>query len=116
VVAAEDDHITPWRQVFRINNWVTGPKRFVLSSSGHILGIVNPPVSPPKRRYRVGPAHRGEAADAWHATGEEHAGTWWEDWTAWLAQHCGEPRTPPPLATGAHPKLADAPGSYVLER
>ena len=116
VVAAEDDHITPWRQVFRINNWVTGPKRFVLSSSGHILGIVNPPVSPAKRRYRVGAAHRGEAADAWHATAQEHAGSWWEDWTAWLAERCGEPRTPPPLVTGDYPKLADAPGTYVLER
>ena len=116
VVASEDDHITPWRQVFRVNNWVTGPKRFVLSSSGHILGIVNPPVSPPKRRYQVGAAHRGEAADAWLAAAEQHAGTWWEDWTAWLAERCGEPRTPPPLATGAYPKLADAPGTYVLER
>ena len=116
VVAAEDDHITPWRQVFRINNWVTGPKRFVLTSSGHILGIVNPPGSPPKRRYRVGAAHRGEAADAWHATAEERAGTWWQDWTAWLAERCGEPRTPQPLATAACPKLADAPGTYVLER
>src|SRR3970282_568794 len=98
VVASEDDHITPWRQVFRINNWVTGPKRFVLSSSGHILGIVTPPVSPPKRRYQVGAAHRGEAADAWLAAAEQHAGTWWEDWTAWLPERCGQARTPPPLA------------------
>ena len=49
-VSAEDDHITPWRQVFRINALVPGERRFVLSSSGHILGIVNPPVQPPKDR------------------------------------------------------------------
>jgi len=114
-VATEDDHIAPWRQTFRINGYVTGHKRFVLSSSGHILGIVNPPVKPAKRRYRVGPAHRGEAADTWHATAETHDGSWWEDWAAWLAECCGAPGPPPPLATDAFPKLADAPGTYVLE-
>ena len=116
LVAAEDDHITPWRQTFRINGWVTGYKRVVLSSSGHVLGIVNPPVMPPKRRFRVGRAHRGQAADAWHATAQEHDGSWWEDWRDWLTEHCGEPGAPPPLATQRFPKLADAPGTYVLER
>jgi polyhydroxyalkanoate synthase len=115
-VSAEDDHITPWRQVFRINNWVTGSKRFVLSTSGHILGIVNPPVSPPKRSFRVGPAHRGEAADAWAGKAEGHQGSWWDDWAAWLGERCGEPRAAPALASEQHPKLADAPGTYVLER
>ena len=115
-VSTEDDHIAPWRQTFRINDWITSPKRFVLSSSGHILGIVNPPVAPPKRQYRAGAAHRGQTADAWHATAEEHAGSWWEDWVAWLAGRCGRPGTPPPVATRAFPKLADAPGTYVLER
>ena len=115
-VAAEDDHIAPWRQTFRVNGWVTGHKRFVLSSSGHILGIVNPSVTPPKRRYRVAAAHRGQAADAWLATAEAQPGSWWEDWRGWLAERCGEPAAPPPLATKDFPKLADAPGTYVLER
>jgi polyhydroxyalkanoate synthase len=115
-VGAEDDHLTPWRQTFRINGYVTGEKRFVLSSSGHILGIVNPPLTPPKRHFRVGRAHRGETAETWLAGAEQHAGTWWEDWNAWLGARCGEPRTPPPLENAAFPKLADAPGTYVLER
>jgi polyhydroxyalkanoate synthase len=102
--------------VFRINGWVTGHKRFVLSSSGHILGIVNPPVTPPKRHYRAGAAHRGQAADAWFATVEERPGTWWDDWTAWLAERCGEPGPQPTLVNGSFPKLADAPGTYALER
>ena len=112
---AEDDHITPWRQTFRINGFVTGEKRFVLTNSGHILGIVNPPVTPPKRHYRIGRAHRGETAETWLAGAEERAGSWWEDWTAWLGERCGEPRTPPPLESKAFPRLADAPGTYVLE-
>ena len=115
-VSAEDDHITPWRQTFRINGYVTGEKRFVLTSSGHILGIVNPPVNPPRRHFQVGRAHRGQAADAWLSGAERQEGSWWEDWTAWLGERCGEPRTPPALARGEFQKLADAPGTYVLER
>jgi len=115
-VATEDDHIAPWRQTFRLSGYVTGHKRFVLSSSGHILGIVNPPVTPPKRSFRAGPAHRGQAADAWLAGAEAHGGSWWEDWSGWLAEHCGEPGAPPPLVTDGFPRLADAPGTYVLER
>jgi polyhydroxyalkanoate synthase len=115
-VGAEDDHITPWRQTFRINGFVTGEKRFVLSSSGHILGIVNPPVTPPRRHFQAGRAHRGETADAWLAGAERREGSWWDDWTAWLGERCGTPGAPPALASDAHPKLADAPGTYVLER
>ena len=116
-VSAEDDHIAPWRQTFKINGYVTSPKRFVLSSSGHILGIVNPPVQPPKRWYWVGPAHRGQSANHWRAgTAEERPGSWWEDWFAWLEEHCGAAGAPPPLATAEFPALAEAPGTYVLER
>jgi polyhydroxyalkanoate synthase len=115
-VSAEDDHITPWRQTFRVNGHVTGEKRFVLTSSGHILGIVNPPVAPPRRHYRAGRAHRGETAEAWLASAELHDGSWWDDWIAWLAPRCGEPRPASALASASYPKLADAPGRYVLER
>jgi polyhydroxyalkanoate synthase len=115
-VSAKDDHIAPWRQTFKINGYVTSPKRFVLSTSGHILGIVNPPVTPPKRRYWIGPAHRGQAADHWLAQAEERQGSWWDDWSAWLAEKCGPAGAPPPLESAEFPKLADAPGTYVLER
>jgi polyhydroxyalkanoate synthase len=67
---------------------------------------------PPKRRFHVGRAHRGQAADAWHATAQEHSGTWWEDWRDWLAERCGGA----PGSTQDFPNLADAPGTYVLER
>ncbi len=114
-VAAEDDHIAPWRQTFKINSYITARKRFVLSSSGHILGIINPPVQPPKRKYWVGLAHRGEAADTWRALAEEHEGSWWNDWSEWLAGKCGPLGPPPALANAEFPQLAAAPGSYVLE-
>ena len=114
-VSAEDDHVTPWRQTFRINGYITAHKRFVLSTSGHVMGIVNPPAQSSKRRYRVGAAHRGQTADDWRARAEEHAGSWWDDWSAWLAEHCGPPGPPQPVANDAFPRLADAPGVYVLE-
>jgi len=114
-VGAEDDHIAPWRQAFRIHNYANGPKRNVLSSSGHILGIVNPPVTPPKREYWVGPAERHYSTDVWKEHAQHHAGSWWEDWMAWLKPMAGETGSPPAVATEAYPALADAPGSYVLE-
>ena len=114
-VSAEDDHVAPWRQTFRINHWVQAPKRYVLSSSGHILGIVNPPAKPPKRKYWVGAAHRRHTADVWRKGAEEHEGTWWEDWVAWLRPQCGAQLDPPSTSSVEYPKLADAPGTYVLE-
>jgi polyhydroxyalkanoate synthase len=115
-VSAADDHIAPWRQTFRINNHVSAAKRYVLSSSGHILGIVNPPVNPPKREYWVGPAERHDTAETWHERAEHKAGSWWEDWMAWLKPMSGELRKPPSVTTTKYPALADAPGTYVLER
>ncbi len=114
-VAAEDDHIAPWMQTFRVNNFVAGPKRYVLSSSGHILGIINPVVSPPKRKYWVSDVHRSHTAEAWHEQAKEHAGSWWEDWMAWLKPRAGELVDARSAATKAFPSLAAAPGTYVHE-
>ncbi len=114
-VTAEDDHIAPWRQAFRTMNHVDGPKRFVLSSSGHILGIVNPPVQPPKREYRVAPVRRSDTVETWLGKAEAHTGSWWEDWMRWLQPQCGPLVEARPGATEAYPALAPAPGCYVLE-
>lgn len=114
-VAAADDHIAPWRQTFRINNVVSGPKRYVLSSSGHILGVINPIVNPPKREYWVGNAERHDSAEDWQERAEHHAGSWWEDWMMWLKPQSGPLGKPQPISNKGYPALADAPGAYVLE-
>lgn len=114
-VSAEDDHIAPWRQTFAVNNHVVGDKRFVLSSSGHILGIVNPVVHPPKRSYWVAGAHRSDTADAWRQRAEEHQGSWWEDWMRWLKPRAGAEVEAKTAANERFPALCAAPGSYVME-
>lgn len=114
-VSAEDDHIAPWRQTFRINNLTTGSKRYVLSSSGHILGIVNPVVHPPKRDFRVAEAERHDSPDTWHERAEQRAGSWWEDWMEWLKPQSGKLVKAKPVDHKDYPALGDAPGTYVLE-
>ena len=117
-VTAEDDHIAPWNQCYRIRKYinVNASVRFVRSSSGHILGIVNPPVNPPKRSYWIGEPERNEHWEHWFDRAEKKTGTWWEDWTQWLDERCGEEVAAYPVANNRFPALADAPGTYVLEK
>jgi polyhydroxyalkanoate synthase subunit PhaC len=118
VVSAEDDHIAPWKQCYHIRKYVNTatPVRFVLSTSGHILGIVNPPVNPPKRAYWIGEPSHNDHWEDWFHNAEKKPGTWWEDWTAWLGERTGELVAAYPAASRKFPALADAPGTYVLEK
>jgi polyhydroxyalkanoate synthase len=117
-VTAEDDHIAPWKQCYRIRKGinVSAPMRFVLSTSGHILGIVNPPVTPPKRAYWIGNPERNEHWEHWLDRAEKRPGSWWEDWVNWLNDGCGEQVNAYPTSRRNYPALADAPGTYVLEK
>lgn len=117
-VTAEDDHIAPWKQCYRIRKYVNvkAPVRFVLSTSGHILGIVNPPAKPPKRAYWIAEPERNEHWEHWFERAEKKPGTWWEDWTAWLGERTGDEVEAYPAANRKFPALADAPGTYVLEK
>jgi polyhydroxyalkanoate synthase len=116
-VAAEDDHIVPWRQSYRIRKYLnaSAPVRFVLSSSGHILGIVNPVVQPPKRNFRVADPERNEHFEQWLGRAEQQAGSWWEDWIGWLAPQCGQ-QINAAQRQEKLPDLGPAPGTYVFER
>jgi polyhydroxyalkanoate synthase len=114
-VGAVDDHIAPWRQTFRVNNFVSGTKRNVLSSSGHILGIVNPPVNPPKREFWVGSVERHDTPESWQKRAEQRQGSWWEDWMGWLKPQAGKLLKAGPTVTKEYPALGDAPGEYVRE-
>jgi polyhydroxyalkanoate synthase len=113
LVAGISDHITPWQNCYRTTQLLGGTKRFVLSNSGHIAAIVNPPGSK-RSSYRTADALTPPSAEEWlsHATINE--GTWWEDWDAWLAEHAGNTRAAPEtLGSGKYTVLGDAPGEYV---
>ena len=115
VVAAEDDHIAPWRSVAHINRLIPAPKRGVLSSSGHILGIINPPHADSKRTYRVSDIRSTEQVPDWESRAEERAGSWWPDWFEWLHARTGKWVAARPLANKAYPVLCPAPGTYVRQ-
>ena len=117
-VSAEDDHIVPWQQSYRIRQHINvkTPMRFVLSTSGHIFGVVNPVVDPPKRKFWVGEPSSNEPSEDWLKHAQKQAGSWWPDWLAWLSPKCGPMVDAPKVKAKAYPDLGPAPGSYVLER
>jgi polyhydroxyalkanoate synthase len=114
-VGAETDHLTPWGHCYRTVNLLGGDTRFVLSSSGHIAAIINPPGNP-RARYHVADEYPADPEE-WLASAEKRPGTWWDDWVAWLAERSGPlEAAPQKLGNRKHKVLGPAPGAYVLER
>ncbi len=114
VLSAVDDHIVPWVSGYKTTQVLGGHNRFVLSTSGHIAGIVNPPG--PKPKHWTNDARPADA-EAWKAGARLQEGTWWEDWAEWIAAQ-GGPLVAPPSELGSkeHPPIEAAPGSYVRTR
>ena len=110
IVGAVEDHIAPWTTSYATTRLLGGPCRYVLTSSGHIAGIVNPPAA--KRRYWTN-EHLVADPQVWRAAAEVHEGSWWQDWTAWMAKRSGRRVRPPSMGSENHPPTADAPGEYV---
>jgi polyhydroxyalkanoate synthase len=119
VYASREDHIVPWAAAYRSLALMSGPTRFVLGASGHIAGVINPPAKK-KRSYWTSPTARAAypaSADAWLAQATEHPGSWWTDWSQWLAVHGGV-QVPAPSAMGsrAYKPIEPAPGRYVKQK
>jgi polyhydroxyalkanoate synthase subunit PhaC len=110
IVAAVNDHIVLWQSSYATIRHVSGPVRFVLSSGGHVAGIVNPP-SP--KAWCMTAEGSYPTPEAWLANAEKHARSWWEDWAEWAAEHGGPMVDPPPVGSDTHPVLGDGPGEYV---
>jgi polyhydroxyalkanoate synthase len=109
----KEDHIAPANSVFIGSKLFGGAVRTVMTSSGHIAGVVNPPA---KKKYQFWSGDPAPTLSEWMATAKETAGSWWPDWSAWLARLSGtkvEARDP---SAGPLKPVEDAPGSYVKER
>ena len=107
------DHICPWENVYRSGRLFGSTPRFVLSTSGHIAALVNPPGNP-KATFQVADELPADP-DEWLASATTHRGSWWPDWTAWATARAGALGDPPAeLGSAQHPPLGAAPGTYVF--
>lgn len=114
-VGTQLDHICPWRGTFRTCCLVKAPRRYVLSSEGHITGIINPPSDGSRRKYWAGEVIQPEEPDNWLGRQEERRGSWWRDWTDWLAGRSLTMQKPPTMGCRKYPPLENSPGIYVTE-
>jgi polyhydroxyalkanoate synthase len=113
-IATKEDHIAPAKSVFLGCKFFGGPVEFLLSGSGHIAGIVNPPAKN-KYQFWTGGKPEGELEN-WIGDADEHEGSWWPYWRAWIEKHDPEKvAARKPGGKGAKP-IEDAPGSYVRVR
>jgi polyhydroxyalkanoate synthase len=110
-LAAREDHIAPARSVFLGAQVLGGPVRFVVAGSGHIAGVVNPPA---RNRYQhwTGGSPVGEL-ETWLEDAEEHRGSWWPDWQAWIGSRDSKCVPSREIGDGKLTPIEDAPGSYV---
>jgi len=113
-VSTKDDHIAPWKSTYQATQLYKGPVRFVLSASGHIAGIINPPAA--KKYCHWINAKLPETPDEWFADAVSHEGSWWTDWQKWVKKHGGAKIAKRLPGDGKLKPLEDAPGSYVKMR
>ncbi len=111
-LATSEDHIAPARSVFYGSSFFGGRVTFVLSGSGHIAGVINPP-SRQKYQYWTGPAPKGDTFDTWRIKAREHTGSWWPFWQNWIEKQDNQRVAAPKIGGGKIKAIEDAPGSYV---
>lgn len=113
-LSTKDDHIAPWESTYKATQIYKGPKRFVLSASGHIAGVINPPVAN-KYCYWTNPK-TPENPGTFFEGAKQHDGSWWPDWQKWVKKYANgevDARIP---GDGKLEPIEDAPGSYVTVR
>jgi polyhydroxyalkanoate synthase len=112
--SAIEDHIAPWKTTYEGPQILGGKSRFVLSGSGHIAGMINPPVAN-KYGYWTNDA-LPESPDEWFAGAKQFEGSWWNDWRQWLTPYLGKEVAPRVPGKGKLKVIEAAPGSYARIR
>jgi polyhydroxyalkanoate synthase len=114
-LAGTNDHITPWVSCYKSARLFGGKTEFVLSNSGHIQSILNPPGNP-KARFMTNP-NMPDDANKWQEDATKHTDSWWLHWQAWQAERSGKlKKSPATLGNKAYPAGEASPGTYVHER
>ena len=114
LVAGITDHICPWQSCYRSTQLLSGRHRFVLSTSGHVAAMVNPPGNA-KASYQIA-KECPENPQEWLRLAETCHGSWWPDYAGWLAERCGEEKAAPgELGGGGLEAICDAPGTYIYD-
>ena len=113
-LSTKDDHIAPWKSTYAATQLYKGPKRFVLSASGHIAGVINPPAA---NKYCFWTNTKTPAdPDAFFESAKQHDGSWWPDWQKWIKKYAGGEIAARKPGDGKLKVIEDAPGSYVKVR
>jgi polyhydroxyalkanoate synthase subunit PhaC len=113
VTAGIADHLCPWQACYRTTQLLGGDSRFVLSTSGHIASLVNPPGNP-KSTFQVAESTPADT-ETWMKQAETVQGSWWPDFMTWLGERSGEEIAVSSL-DGKVEELAPAPGTYVFDK
>jgi polyhydroxyalkanoate synthase len=109
--SAKEDHIAPFRSVYKSTRLFKGPMRFIIAGSGHIAGVINPPAA---KKYQYWTNDKlPKTIEEWQASAKEHPGSWWPDWNTWLAPLSGKKVRARKPGDGKLKTLGDAPGTYV---
>jgi polyhydroxyalkanoate synthase len=100
--------------VFRLGNHFGGAVRLVVAASGHIAGVVNPPEA---QKYQYWTNEDGAPTlEEWWEGAQEHSGSWWPDWLAWMGRHSGKWVKARQPGQGRYKAIEDAPGRYVRRK
>lgn len=114
IYGSREDHIVPIGGAYASTQVLGGKKRFVMGASGHIAGVINPPIKNKRSHWIRSDGKLPKDQEKWFAGAIEHTGSWWGDWSNWLASHAGKSiPAPKSYGKGKHKKIEAAPGRYV---
>jgi polyhydroxyalkanoate synthase len=115
VVAGIADHLCKWESCYQTTQLLGGESKFVLSTSGHIAAMVNPPGNP-KASFQTATQNPADAEE-WLSSASKVKGSWWDDYVDWLAERSGPERNKPTrMGSASYEPICDAPGTYVYDR
>jgi len=114
IYGSREDHIVPIGGAYATTQYLPGKKRFVMGASGHIAGVINPPAKGKRSHWTREDGKLPQSVDQWITGATEHKGSWWTDWSNWLAAQAGkEIAAPKTYGKGKYKAIEPAPGRYV---